>query len=125
MNSYMAFKHLHLLAVALLGLLFLYRGVLLQVGSPMLQARPLRIMPHVLATVLLLAGLAMLHTLGGLPAWVLAKLLLLPVFILCGVMAFQRADKRSSQLRWFVLGLLTYGLIVAVAVTRQPLGLPG
>lgn len=125
MNTYLALKHLHMLTVALLAVLFLFRGVLLVNQSTLLQARPLRILPHVVSTVLLLSGIAMVVEFGSLPAWVVTKLILLVLFILCGVMAFQRADKRSARIGWFVLGLLTYGLIASVAVTRQPLGLLG
>lgn len=125
MNTYMALKHLHMLSVALLGVLFLFRGVLLVNGSALLQARLLRVLPHVISTFLLLSGIGMVIEFGSLPSWVVTKLILLVFFILCGVMAFQRADKRSAKLGWFVLGLLTYGFIASVAVTRQPLGLLG
>lgn len=125
MNTYLALKHLHMLTVVLLGILFLFRGVLLVNGSALLQARLMRILPHVVSAFLLLSGIGMVIEFGALPAWVASKLILLVFFILCGVMAFQRADKRSLQLGWFVLGLITYGLIASVAVTREPLGLLG
>ncbi len=125
MNTYMALKHLHMLSVALLGVLFLFRGGLLISGSALLQARLLRVLPHVISTVLLVSGLGMVMEFGALPAWVVTKILLLVCFIFCGVMAFQRADKRAAKLGWFVLGLLTYAFIASVAVTRQPLGLLG
>lgn len=121
----MALKHLHMLSVALVGLLFILRGVLLINGSALSQARLLNVLPHVVSAFLLLSGLGMVLQYGALPAWVATKLILLVFFILCGVMAFKRADKRSAQLGWFVLGLLTYAFIASVAVTRQPLGLLG
>lgn len=119
----MAFKHIHLLSVALLGVLFLLRTVLLLLQSPARQARLLRILPHVLATLALVSGLAMVHQFGMVPAWVMVKLALLFAFILAGTMAFQRADKRSTQLVWVAAGLLIYAFIVSVALTRLPLGL--
>ncbi len=125
MNTFLALKHLHMLSVALLGLLFLFRGVLLVNGSALLQARPLRILPHAVSAFLLASGFGMVMVSAALPVWVISKLILLVFFILCGVMAFQRADKRSSQLGWLVLGLLTYAFIASIAVTHQPLGLLG
>lgn len=121
----MVLKHLHMLSVALLGLLFLWRGVLLAAGSPRLDARLLRILPHAISTVLLLSGLGLVMQMGQLPAWVATKLVLLMVFIACGVMAFRRADGRSARLGWFVLGLLIYVFIASIAVTHSPLGLLG
>lgn len=112
----MAFKHVHMLSVALVGLLFLWRSVLLLRESPALQGRALRILPHVFALMLLLSGLAMVAEYGSLPGWVAAKLVLLFVFIAAGVVTFKRAKTRNGRMAGVLAGLLLYGVIVSIAV---------
>ena len=47
MDSYVIFKHLHMTAVALSGLLFMVRGLWLLQGSTQLQAKWVKITPHI------------------------------------------------------------------------------
>lgn len=119
------FKHPHMLAAALFVLLFLLRGWLLFAQAPARQARLLRILPHVLATVLLLTGLGMVHALGIFPVWAGVKLATLVLVMICSAMAFQRAAGRRAQLAWFLAGLAGLVFIVAVAVRKQLPGLLG
>ncbi|HEY9379971.1 MAG TPA: SirB2 family protein, partial [Burkholderiales bacterium] len=53
---YIAIKQVHLLAVSISLALFLLRGVWMLRGSPILQQRWVRVVPHVNDTVLLGAG---------------------------------------------------------------------
>ncbi|PQA50815.1 SirB2 family protein [Amnimonas aquatica] len=125
MDTYLMFKHPHMLAAALFVLLFLLRGWLLFTQAPALQARLLRILPHVLATVLLLTGLGMVHALGIFPVWAGVKLATLVLVMVCSAMTFQRAAGRRAQLAWFLAGLAGLVFIVAVAVRKQLPGLLG
>jgi uncharacterized membrane protein SirB2 len=49
-------KHLHLTAIVLSVLLFLFRFVLIKTQSPMLQQKWLKILPHLVDTFLVVSG---------------------------------------------------------------------
>ena len=57
--SYLALKHLHVTCVVLSGLGFGLRGWWMITGSPLLQARLARVVPHVVDTLLLGSALVM------------------------------------------------------------------
>ena len=112
-------------AVALSGLFFLVRGVWLMQSPERLQAKWVRISPHIIDTVLLLSAIGMLVSAGMFPAWVHVKIALLVVYIGLGVMAFRKA-KTSGQKAGFLLAAITvYLFIVSVAITKSPLGIFG
>ena len=68
MDSYLIFKHLHLTMVVLSGLFFVLRGGWLLQSSPQLQAKWVKISPHVIDTLLLLSAIAMLLVSQQFPA---------------------------------------------------------
>lgn len=123
MESYAALKHLHMTCVALSGLFFLVRGVWLLQSPEKLQAKWVRISPHVIDTVLLLSGIAMLVTAAFFPPFVHVKLALLVVYIGLGVMAFRKA-KTVGQKAGFLLAAITVFLfMISVALSKSPLGI--
>lgn len=125
MNTFMVVKHVHLLSVALVGLLFLVRSVLLVARSPALQAKLLSTLAHVFSFSLLLSGVALAVLSGHMQGWMLAKLVLLFVFIGVGVFTFKRASSRAAQLGGVVVGLLIYAYIISIAVTKMTSGFFG
>lgn len=121
--SYLALKHLHITCVVLSGLGFCLRGWWMASGSPYLQARLTRVLPHVIDSTLLGSALFMAWMSGQYPfvqGWLTAKVLGLLAYILLGAMALKRAKTRAARLRFFVLALLAYAYIVGVALTRNP-----
>jgi len=56
---YLALKHLHLICVAVSGSGFALRGFWMLTGSPLLERRWVRIVPHVVDTVLLASAIAL------------------------------------------------------------------
>lgn len=122
--SYFALKHLHVTFVVLSGLGFCLRGFWMLSGSPMLQARWVRVVPHVVDTVLLGSALAMIFLGGRYPfvePWLTAKVAGLLAYILFGTMALKRGRTVGIRLAFLVLALLTFCYIVAVALTKSPL----
>jgi uncharacterized membrane protein SirB2 len=122
--TYFALKHLHVTFAALSGLLFLVRGIWMLSGSKRLQARWVKIVPHVVDTLLLASaiGLAVWSSqYPGQQAWLTAKVLALVAYIVLGIIALKRGRTRQVRLAAFVGALACFGYIVAVAVTRNPL----
>lgn len=119
---YMAFKHTHLLLVAISLSLLILRFVLSLKGSALLQSKFLKIAPHVVDTLLLLSAVALMVTLGQYPLvnpWLTEKVVGVLAYIALGVMAFKG---RTTALRVFAfvgaLGWLV--LVVKVAITKTP-----
>ena len=122
--SYLALKHLHVTCVVLSGMGFILRGSWMLVGSPRLNGRLARVVPHVVDTLLLGSALAMAWMSGQYPfaqGWLTAKFFGLLAYILCGTMALKRGRTPRIRGAFFILALLAYAYIVGVALTRQPL----
>jgi uncharacterized membrane protein SirB2 len=122
--TYAALKHLHVTCVVLSGLGFSLRGWWMLNDSPWLQARPARVAPHVIDTVLLGSALVMAWQSSQYPfaqGWLTAKFFGLLAYILCGTMALKRARTKGRRVLFLALALLAYAYIVGVALTRNPL----
>ena len=122
---YLVLKQLHLTCVAGSGLGFTLRGFWMLSGSPLLERRWVRIVPHVVDTVLLASAVALAVLTAQYPfvqGWLTAKMLGLLVYILCGTMALKRAKTKRARAGFFVAALLAFAYIVSVALTRSPYG---
>jgi uncharacterized membrane protein SirB2 len=126
----MPFEWLKLLHVgsALLSISgFGLRGYWMLTGDPRLRFRPARLLPHILDTVLLASAIGMLVMLRANPfafPWLTAKIAALLCYIGLGMVAFRFGKSRRVRVTAFGMALLTAAYIVAVAVTKSPLGLP-
>lgn len=122
---YMAIKHIHLACVVLSGLGFLLRGlwVLMRGGLP--QWLPVRVLPHVVDTLLLASAITLAAMSGQYPphsAWITAKIVGLLVYIGLGTVALKRGRTRGVRAVAFVGALAVFAWIVSVALTRNPAG---
>ena len=118
-------KHLHLTCVALSASGFVLRGFWMLSDSPMLARRWVRIVPHVVDTLLLCSAIALAVISAQYPfvhGWLTAKVIGLLVYILCGTMALKRGKTKASRTVYFALSLLVFAWIVSVALTRRPYG---
>lgn len=105
---------------------FFLRGILMLRDSPLRQTKPVRILPHIVDTLLLLSAVFLALTLGQYPftdAWLTAKLLGLVVYIGLGLVAFRFGPTRGIRTLAFAGALLTGLYILAVAYARHPLPL--
>lgn len=121
---YMMAKHLHLTAVAISALLFIFRFVMLQASPDFLKAKWIKIVPHVVDTVLLTSALWMCSLLGQWPFvtdWLTFKFVGLLMYILLGMFALKWG--RTALMRWagFVGAIVWLLLIAKVAITKQPI----
>ena len=123
---YTTLKHLHVALVAASGLGFLARGVLMLRASPALQARWLRIAPHLIDTGLLASAIALV-VIGAYDVlrtpWLLTKIVLLVVYIGLGTVALKRGRTPQQRTLAFGAALTVFAAIVATALTKRPLGL--
>ena len=123
--SYLAVKWLHLSCAALSIAGFAVRGALMLAGSPLLQARFVRIAPHVVDTALLGSAVWLalfLHHYPFVEGWLTAKLAALIAYIALGSVALRRGRTRAVRAWAFAAALVAAGYIVSVALTRDPRG---
>lgn len=126
--QYFAAHHAHVTFVAVSILLFMLRGGLMLKGSPALGDPALRVLPHVVDT-LLLASALWLASVMHLPflqtPWLIVKVLGLLAYIGLGSVALRYGRSRRVRASAFVLALFTVSWIVSVAVLHHPAGFLG
>lgn len=120
------FKYLHIVSVAASFALFFVRGLWIMRSYPDSQETWVRVLPHVVDTVLLLSAVAMLamSPLKGWPGdWLTAKLALIVVYVMLGLYLFRRARALAAKILLWLLALLVFLFITTIAVLRSPLGI--
>jgi uncharacterized membrane protein SirB2 len=117
-------KMLHMTCALLSISGFFARGLLMIKDSPLLQARFVKIAPHIIDTVLLVSAI-ILASQWGLAAlqlpWLLAKIVALIVYILLGMLALRPGREKSLRVGAWLAALVVFAYIVSVAVTKAPL----
>ena len=124
---YLTLKHIHVAFVALSLLTFLVRGVWLFIDSAMLGERWVKLLPHVVNTILLASGIALAMYLNMSPGnqpWLMAKIVGLIAYVGLGVAAFRASGPTARKLLW-TSALVAFAFIVSVAVRKTPLGFFG
>lgn len=119
-----AVKIIHLTCVVLSGAGFVLRSAWMWQGSRWLEARPTRILPHVIDTVLLGSAIVLAVRIQQYPfvhAWLTAKVLALLAYIVLGSIALRRGASRRIRIVSALAAMAVFGYIVAVAMTRSPL----
>lgn len=120
---YALVKTVHISSVALSFSLFFLRGIWMLYTPQRLQFRWVRILPHIIDTVLLTSAVALATMSKQYPLvepWLSAKVIALFLYIALGMVALRPGrDQRPRTLAW--LGaLLVFAYIVGVALTRSP-----
>lgn len=119
-------KSLHELCALTTFTLFVLRGIWMLRGSPQLDRRWVRILPHVIDTVLLASAIALTLMLQQYPlthAWLSAKLLALLVYICLGLVALRFGKTRRVRAAAWTGALAVFLYIASVAFSRDPLGI--
>lgn len=125
MNTYQIILAIHISSVAISGAFFLLRGIWMMQESGLLQAKLVRISPHIIDTVLLVSAIALAVMSQQYPiaeSWLTVKVVLLFAYIGLGVFALRRGKTLSQRIVFFALALLTFAYMVSVALTRNPAG---
>jgi len=108
MDTYLILKHSHV-TIAVLSLLgFSLRGYWMLTESAWLQKKPVKILPHIVDTMLLLTALMLAVITGLYPfavGWVTIKLVLLVAYIVLGTFALKRGKTKQSRTLFFVASL--------------------
>lgn len=119
-------KLLHLACVIASGSLFLFRGLLVQVGR---QAMAMAALPRYLSygidTVLLTSALMLVTMLPGAMfanGWLTVKLLLVATYVVLGSLALKRGRSASTRRNCYIAAVLVFVFAAGVARLHHPLG---
>jgi uncharacterized membrane protein SirB2 len=121
--DYLAVRQVHVTAAALSITLFVLRAAWLASASGRVQLRWMRIVPHVVDTVLLASALWLAWQLGveGTRGWLWAKVVALVVYIGLGSVTLRPGRPARVRMMAFVAAVATFAYIVSVAITKSPL----
>lgn len=119
---YLTLKYIHIGAAVLSISGFVLRGAWMLSASPLLDRRIVRILPHVVDTLFLLSGIALVLVLRlSVPdqPWLIAKLVALVFYIVLGMVALRRGRTPAVRLAAFLLALAVFAYIAGVALSKS------
>ncbi|MBR9882409.1 MAG: SirB2 family protein [Oceanospirillales bacterium] len=120
---YTALKHIHLTTVALTITLFLLRSALMLWHPKALNWRWLRIVPHIVDSILLVSAIGLMLVIHQYPLvnhWLTAKVMGVLIYILLGTIALKRGRTKRTRVLAMFGALLSLGYLIAVARTHSP-----
>jgi len=118
-------KTLHISCVILSFSGFVLRGIWMVFDSAMLGNKWVKIVPHIVDTILLISAFFLVYVLGLSifdHDWLLAKIIALVVYVLLGTLALKRGKTKKIKMLALVLAIATFLYIVSVAVTKSVFG---
>ena len=121
--SLIKFVHITCALVSVSG--FALRGYWAVVDSPLRRHRLVRVLPHVVDTLLLGTAVAMLVIWGVSPlqlSWVMAKIVALLLYIGLGMIVMRFARTQEGRVAAYVAALCCAGYILTVAYTHSAWG---
>ena len=121
--SFATIKIIHIICMILTYILFSLRGIWMIQGSSLLKLRWVKILPHVIDTILLTSAITlvtMIQQYPGLNIWISAKIGALLLYILLGMMAFRFGKTQKIKIISWILAQIVFFYIVLVALTKNP-----
>ncbi|SDN06615.1 SirB2 family protein [Vreelandella arcis] len=122
-EHYFLLKHLHITAAYASLAFFILRACWSVKDAPILQARWVKVVPHIIDTALLALGvsLAVILNFWPLPPWLSAKITALVIYILLGTVAIKRG-KTPAIRAWAALAAVSvFVYMLGAALQRSPL----
>jgi len=121
--TYLLIKSLHMITAVATISGFVLRGYWMMIQSDKLAFKITRIAPHVVDTLFLLSGVALVSILqlnALSEPWLLAKFAGLIGYIVLGMFAIKRGPTLQIRVIAFVGALSLFAYIVGVALTKSP-----
>jgi uncharacterized membrane protein SirB2 len=120
---YLITKDLHVTMVVLSISLFLLRGLWMLRQSDLLRRSWVKIVPHVIDSILLVSAVTLAVLSAQYPLvqpWLTAKVVALVVYVGLGTLALKRGRTKTVRTTALVSAVAVFAYIVAVAITRSP-----
>ncbi len=122
--NYLLLKYVHILCVAVSFSLFCVRGLWMMKVYPPATERWVKVLPHVIDTLLLASAIAMvaISPLVRWPLWIQTKIALLIVFLALALASFRLGRGRLARGGLWLVAALLFLYITTVAVLHDPAG---
>lgn len=121
--DYALLKMIHVGSVILSYSLFFLRGIWLMQDSVNLRQRWVKILPHIVDTLLLTSAIALAMTIQQNPldnSWLTAKVTGLLLYIGLGMIALRFGKTRKTRITAWIAAQCVFIYIVLVALTKSP-----
>ena len=119
---YLTLKTIHITALLLSVSGVILRSIWVSMESGLLQKRIVRILPHIVDTVMLVSGITLVYVLR-LPvletAWLLTKFFLLVIYIVLAAIALRQNRSKNVRSAALAGALITFLYIGGVAMTHS------
>lgn len=112
-------KILHLCFITLAISGFIARFILLHIQPEYLERKLIKITPHIIDSLLLLSGAILIFQgqwFSGQFGWIIAKFILLFVYIKLGIMSFKHEG--SQRYAAFIGAIISFACILVIAITK-------
>lgn len=122
LDTYLLLKQIHVSTAVISITLFVVRGIWMMAWPHLLTLKTVRVIPHIVDTILLASALLLAWHISQYPfmhGWLTAKIIALAVYIVLGSIALKYGSSKSVRIIAWVLALATFAYIVAVAITKQ------
>ena len=122
---YPQIKHIHIVIAVLSGSLFAVRGGFALAGARWPQSLPVKWLSYAIDTALLTAAMMLLTILPWTMfanGWLLAKVCLIVVYVVLGVMAMRPHRLPRERARYYAAALIVFASIYGIARAHHPLG---
>jgi len=122
--SYATIKLIHVSSVIVSYLLFSLRSMWMLQGSAAMRQRWVKVMPHVVDTVLLISAITLAIRIDQDPihnSWLSAKVVGLLLYIVLGMTALKYGKTRKTRILALCAAQAVFLYIVMVALTKNPL----
>lgn len=121
--SYAVLKMIHITSIIVSYLFFFLRGVWLIQDSQNLRQHWVKILPHVVDTILLTSAIALAIIIQQNPlsdSWLTAKVIGLLLYIGLGMIAMRFGKTRRIKIIAWIAAQCVFAYIVLVALTKNP-----
>ena len=122
---YPQIKQFHIFVALLSGSLFALRGGFALAGARWPRALPVRWLSYAIDTSLLTAAMMLLTILPWAMfanGWLLAKIAMLFVYVVLGVLAMRPQRSRRERSLYYAAALLAFAAIYGIARAHHPMG---
>lgn len=120
---YLLLKNIHTACAILTIAGFILRGYWMMRTSPLLQHPVTRVAPHVIDTLFLASGIALIVAINLAileNSWLLAKFAGLIAYIALGMIAMRFGRTRQTKILAFAAAVAVFAYIVGVALSKSP-----
>jgi uncharacterized membrane protein SirB2 len=121
--SFLLLKTVHISCAASSYILFFLRGIWSLNGSTIMSQRWIKIVPHVVDTLLIVSAITLAFSIHQYPfvdAWLTAKVIALLLYIGVGLIALRYGRSKTVRLSAWIMAQLVFTYIVLVAISHNP-----